>query len=147
MKCQRQTVNTAFNKRVEEQLETKQSLENHLSKVVAEISEMESSIVALEEAITAKTPPMKVAQTRLHVRGQRPNVELVRDPVQYRLIDEVEEITDTLQQLQARLAESHSSLKGLNRCQLSLEEDIQVKSNSLDIDQNKCMELRQQLPE
>jgi tektin-1 len=147
MKRQRQAVNTAFDKRVKEQLEAKQSLKNHLSKVVAEINEMESNIAALEEAIAAKTPPMKVAQTRLHVRGERPNVELVRDPVQYRLIEEVAEITDTLQQLQVQLAESHSSLKGLNRRQLSLEEDIQVKSNSLDIDQNKCMKLRQQLPE
>ena len=29
---------------------------------------------------------MKVAQTRLHLREDRPNVELCRDPVQYRSV-------------------------------------------------------------
>lgn len=147
MKRQCQVVNAAFNKRIQEQTEAKETLEDHLSRVFAEIREMESNIAALEEAIAAKAPPMKVAQTRLETRAQRPNVELVRDPVQYRLINEVAEITLTVQQLQTRLADSHSSLKGLNRRQLSLEEDIQVKSNSLNIDQNQCMELRQQLSE
>ena len=147
MKRQRQVVNAAFDKRIQEQVEAKETLVDHLAKVNNEIKEMESSIAAVEDAIASKAPPMKVAQTRLETRSQRPNVELVRDPVQFRLIDEVAEITGTLHQLQVQLAQLQSSLKGLNRRQLSLEEDIQIKSNSINIDENQCKNLRQQLPE
>ena len=40
----------------------------------------------LKQAIRDKEPPMQVAQTRLDHRTYRPNVELCRDPVQYRLV-------------------------------------------------------------
>ena len=78
---------------------------------------------------------MKVAQSRLETRQHRPNVELCRDAVQYRLIEEVNEISDSVAQLQARLRDSNSSLKGLVRNQLELEEDIAVKANTLFIDE------------
>ena len=55
---------------------------------------------------------MKLAQTRLDSRAQRPNVELTRDAVQFRLLKEVDELDDQLQRLRRRLAESESSLKG-----------------------------------
>ena len=50
---------------------------------------MESNIAMLQEAIDGKLAPMQVAQTRLDTRTHRPNVELCRDRVQYKLIDEV----------------------------------------------------------
>lgn len=86
-----------------------------------------------------------LAQTRLDIRSQRPNKELVRDPIQYGLIGEVGEISMSVEQLHQRLADSESALKALIRSQLSLEEDIQVKTNSLTIDQDQCMALRRQL--
>lgn len=60
--------------------------------VNADISSMEANISALEKAIAAKQGPYMLAQTRLNTRGQRPNVELVHDPPQQRLIREVGEI-------------------------------------------------------
>lgn len=55
-------------------------------KVVEEISRQEGNIKDLKQAIKDKENPMKVAQTRLHLRESRPNVELTRDPVQYKLV-------------------------------------------------------------
>lgn len=43
----------------------------------------------MEKAINDKEPNMRVAHTRLDTRKDRPNVELCRDPAQYRLISEV----------------------------------------------------------
>ena len=52
--------------------------------VVDEIKQTENNIADLKKAIKDKENPMKVAQTRLHHREARPNVELCRDPVQYK---------------------------------------------------------------
>lgn len=54
-----------------------------------EIVEMETNIDMLQQAIDEKLPPMQVSQTRLDTRTHRPNVELCRDRVQYKLIEEV----------------------------------------------------------
>ena len=79
---------------------------------------------------------MKLAQTRLDTHTNRPNVELCRDPVQYRLIQEVHEIENSVGNLQARHSNAESSIKGLLRNQLDLsEEDIGVKANTLFIDE------------
>ena len=51
--------------------------------VVDEIGQTERNIADLKKAIKDKEDPMKVAQTRLHHREARPNVELCRDPAQY----------------------------------------------------------------
>ncbi len=106
---------------------------------------MERNIAEQREAVGAKEAPMMLAQTRLGYRAQRPNVELVRDPVQYGLVEEVGQIQDSVQELLARLANSESALKGLIRNQLTLEEDIEIKSTSLHIDREQCMALRKQL--
>lgn len=47
---------------------------------------------------------LQVAQTRLENRTHRQNVELCRDPPQYRLVDEVAEIGQTQQELVEKLA-------------------------------------------
>ena len=46
----------------------------------------------MERAIREKDPSMKLAHTRLENRTTRPGVELVRDEVQYGLVDEVKQI-------------------------------------------------------
>jgi len=48
-------------------------------------------------------PPMMVAQTRLENRTYRPNVELCRDKPQYGLVEEVGQITETIQTLNEKL--------------------------------------------
>ena len=110
-----------------------------------EVDAMEENIALLKRAIADKEAPMKVTQTRLENRTFRPNVELCRDRVQYRLIEEVFEISTNIERLQGKLADAEASLKGLIRKQLSLEEDIDVKANSLFIDRDQCMVCLSQL--
>ncbi|KAK2574445.1 Tektin-1 [Acropora cervicornis] len=145
LQAQCEAVNLAFQKRIEETVEAKTKLEEHLAKVMDEIAAMEQNIAMLKKAIADKEAPMKVSQTRLENRTFRPNVELCRDRVQYRLLEEVFEISTNIERLHEKLADAEASLKGLIRKQLSLEEDIEVKANSLFIDRDQCMELRKQI--
>lgn len=54
--------------------------------VAGQIGKTEKDIAELKTAIRNKEDPMKVAQTRLHLRESRPNVELCRDPAQYQSV-------------------------------------------------------------
>ena len=114
------------------------------TQIIHEINAMEANIAELHGAIEAKQGPMMLAQTRLEFRSKRPNKELVRDSVQYRLVEEVGEISGSVEQLRTHLAESENALKALIRSQLSLEEDIGVKTNTLHIE-DQCMALRKQI--
>lgn len=114
-------------------------------KVMDELSSMENNIRDLRLAISEKEAPLKVAHTRLDKRSIRPNVELCRDPVQYRLVGEVGEINTSIDRLRMRLAEAEASMQALVRNKENLEDDIDVKTNSLFIDRDQCMSIRQQV--
>ncbi|XP_075421905.1 tektin-4 [Ascaphus truei] len=140
------TVDSAFAKRCEEVEDAKQKLENHLTKTLEEIGGQENNIAALKQAIKDKETPMKVAQTRLYQRSYRPNVELCRDPVQFRLISEVGELTESIEFLKRKLEDSEQSLRNLEDTRMSLEKEITNKANSLFIDREKCMTHRTRYP-
>lgn len=106
---------------------------------------MDDNIAQLQTCIEDKTRPMMLAQTRLEIRSHRPSKELVRDPVQYGLMGEVEEINNSVQNLETKVSGSQAALKGLLQNQVTLEEDIAVKTKSLFIEQDQCMALRNQL--
>ncbi|XP_076210901.1 tektin-1 isoform X3 [Aptenodytes patagonicus] len=143
MRKQCEMVNVAFRNKVKEVKDAKHKLETLLAMVMDETASQEKNIAALKKAIADKEGPVKVAQTRLEARNHRPNVELCYDTVQYRLISEVQEITKNMQRLKSTLAQAETVLKGLSRRQLSLEEEIQVKENTLYIDEVLCMQMRE----
>ncbi|NXI48539.1 TEKT1 protein, partial [Galbula dea] len=146
MRKQCETVNVMFRNRVKEVKDAKHKLETLLAMVLDETASQEKNIAALKKAIADKEGPVKVAQARLEARKHRPNVELCYDTVQYRLISEVQEITKNIQrQLKDTLAQAEAALKGLSRRQLSLEEEIQVKENTLYIDEVLCMQMRESI--
>ncbi|KAK3741097.1 hypothetical protein QZH41_013933, partial [Actinostola sp. cb2023] len=140
-----ETVNNEFSQRIQDGDTAKKSLEKELARVMDELSSMENNIRDLRMAIVDKEAPLKVAHTRLDKRSIRPNVELCRDPVQYRLVGEVGEISTSIDRLRMRLAEAESSMQALVRNKENLEDDIEVKTNSLFIDRDQCMVVRQQV--
>lgn len=146
LRSQCDTVNSAFANRCEEVEDVKRKLEDHLKKTLKEIGDQENNIASLKEAIKDKEAPMKVAQTRLYQRSYRPNVELCRDPVQFRLVSEVGELTESVEFLQQKLEEAEQSLRNLEDTRMSLEKDIANKANTLFIDREKCMTHRTRYP-
>ncbi|KAM9597331.1 tektin-1 [Trichechus inunguis] len=140
-------VDTAFKNGLKETKDAKDKLAVHLAKVMEEIASQEKNITALEKAILDQEGPAKVAHTRLETRTHRPNVELCRDTAQYRLIKEVQEISHNVVRLKETLAQAQVVLKGLNRRQLALQEEIQVKENTIYIDEVLCMQMRKSIPQ
>lgn len=47
--------------------------------IITDIAEAEKTIVFLNKQILEKEAPLKKVQTRLHLRNERPNVELCDD--------------------------------------------------------------------
>ncbi|KAL2096098.1 hypothetical protein ACEWY4_008246 [Coilia grayii] len=121
----------------------KATLEDHLSKVLAELASQERNVEALRVAIADKEGPLRVAQTRLSARSLRPNVELCHDSAQSQLLREVQELTHQISSLREALGEAEIELRALARRQLALEEEIQSKGHALYIDEVICIQLRQ----
>ncbi|NWR50078.1 TEKT1 protein, partial [Regulus satrapa] len=142
MRKQCEMVNAAFRNRVKEVKDAKHKLETLLAMVMDETASQEKNIAALKKAIADKEGPVKVAQTRLEARNHRPNLELCYDTVHSSLMSEVQEINKNIQRQDA-LAQAQEELKALSRRQLSLEEEIKVKENSLYIDEVLCMQMRE----
>lgn len=63
-----------------------------LQKLLEETASQEKNLEDLRVAVAEKEAPMRVAQTQLSTRSQRPNVELCHDPAQTRLLTEVKEL-------------------------------------------------------
>ncbi|XP_062815310.1 tektin-1 [Anolis carolinensis] len=142
---QKAAADNALRDRVRETKEAKRALEEHLDKVMEQIGSQEKNIAGLRKAIADQEAPAKVAQTRLEARTHRPNVELCRDTAHLRLMREVNEIARNVCRLQEALAQAEQELKGLLRRQLSLEEEIQVKANSIYIDEVLCLQMRESI--
>ncbi|XP_007188468.2 tektin-5 [Balaenoptera acutorostrata] len=138
--------NMAFNARIAEVTDVKNKLQTQLAKTLQEIFQTENTIMLLERSIMAKECPLKVAQTRLECRTRRPSVELCRDMPQFKLVNEVVTIDDTLQTLKLRLRETQDTLQLLVMTKCRLEHELAVKANTLCIDKEKCMGMRKTFP-
>jgi DNA repair ATPase RecN len=130
-----ENTNRAFQRRIWEEVDAKTKLEDQVKDVTKLIDNMEENIKNVEKAILDKENYLKLTHTRLDVRTNRPHIELVRDPAQYKLVKEVQEIEDSIRRLQERLNESHKKLKDLDRDKLVLMKDIEVKANTIRLDE------------
>nr|XP_024409138.3 tektin-4 [Desmodus rotundus] len=146
LRLQCDAVNLAFGRRLEELEDARHKLEHHLHKTLREITDQEHNVAELKQAIKDKEAPLKVAETRLYQRSHRPNVELCRDTAQLRLVSEVEELNMSLSALREKLLEAEQSLRNLEDTRMSLEKDIAVKTNSIFIDRQKCLNHRAHYP-
>jgi len=116
----------------------------------------------LHASIRAKEAPLKVAQTRLNDRRARPGIESCHDPAQdqyvefedyfalnvfiFSLIGEVYQLSQSVDRLTSELNEAESNLKKLRDDHQVLVKEIEMKKNSLYIDQQKCMPVRNRYP-
>lgn len=89
---------------------------------------------------------LQVSQTRLEARSHRPDVELCRDPVHHRLVDEVGQIQESVDLLNRKLNDAESAHQDLLVNKARLEHDLKIKSNSLFIDREKCLSTRKSFP-
>ncbi|XP_064179470.1 tektin-4 [Anguilla rostrata] len=113
LRAQCAAVDNAFARRCQELNEAKALLELQLAQILEETGAQERNVRALRQALHDKEAPMRVAESRLYSRAQRPNVELCRDGPHLRLVSEVGEISYTMEALQEKLSEARRSLEDL----------------------------------
>lgn len=107
-----------------------------------EIKDQNTYIDKVKAAIRAKGPPLKVSQSRLEKRTHRPEIENCNDSAHIKMVEEVGTINNTIEQLNAKLAEAQEAKADLLSIEKNLLNDIGVKSNSLRIDRHKCLGIR-----
>ncbi|KAM4628385.1 tektin-1 [Polymixia lowei] len=143
MQKQIQATAFAFQRKVLETKTAKGQMENQLAKILSEFASQERNMEALRLAIDKKRIPLSVAQARLSARSQRPTAEQCHDPAQAGLLSEVQELTVHINKMCEAAAQSEMEQRNLIRCQLDLQENIEIKANSLYIDEVICTQLRE----
>ncbi|XP_026490385.1 tektin-1 [Vanessa tameamea] len=134
--------NHEFKERIEDTKRAKAKLEDMHRETTEKIADMQNNILELQKALSAKEGNVGLAHTRLGRRAQRIGAELVKDPPGQALYYECEMLRHSTEQLQQMLHEANAALRFLLQTQIQLEEDINVKMNTLKIDEVDCMTLR-----
>ncbi|XP_076233369.1 tektin C [Calliopsis andreniformis] len=145
LRDQKNATDEAFRQRIEETKEAKMKLELQHSEVMRQAAEMTKNITEIEKSIAEKERYLALAHTRLGNRCQRPGLELTRDLVEIQLVKEVYDLREVVTTLQDTMFEAQASLRYLLKTQIQIEEDINVKTNTLKIDEVDCMTLRQSM--
>ncbi|KAM7536149.1 hypothetical protein Aperf_G00000097593 [Anoplocephala perfoliata] len=137
-----EATNQAISKRVDEIRDVKRKMEDNLALVLKEISKLEDSIQDIKKAICSTLKIIQITETKKNIRDCRPVNELCRDAPYHRILKQKDELQTDLSTLQCKLHDAEEELKSLRRRQLDLEEEIQLKSNSLHIEEVQIWPLR-----
>lgn len=143
LKSQKDLTDRSFDRRIDEVKKAKLLLEKQLSETIVKINEMDESIQTLERAIAAKQGPLATCQKKIQQRKQRPHIEHVVDDVDAQLHTEAANLVETINRLEHCLVQNKTCYASLVKTRLELESQIDVKANSLFIDEVKCMSIRQ----
>ncbi|VUZ43831.1 unnamed protein product [Hymenolepis diminuta] len=143
---QKDRVNAALLKRLEEYEFEKQELIGKLRKVCKEITKLERSIEELKSSKAEKEPYVKIVQTRLHLHNQRKGVENCRDQPQQLMLNELHDLEEMIDQLENQIQASIEKLKHLQDEQLVLERQIHMKNASIQVDREHCVRHRERYP-
>ncbi|XP_042908369.1 tektin-4 [Parasteatoda tepidariorum] len=146
LRHQADMVESALARRVNETADSLYRLKKHLEMIMGDIAEAEKLITFLKKQILEKEAPLKKVQTRLHLRNERPNVELCEDKAHLGLITESRELAATIQSLQEQLARAEASLSNLQETRRDLEREIAIKENSMTVDKGRVQGVRKKFP-
>ncbi|CAF1135757.1 unnamed protein product [Didymodactylos carnosus] len=146
MREQADVVETEFARRIAEMSDAMQKMTYNMRETLKAIAQVEKKIDELSASIRSKEAPLKVAQTRLNDRRARPGIESCHDPAQDHLVGEVLQMSQSVESLTGQLREAESNLKKLRDDHQMLVKEIEMKKNSLYIDQQKSMSIRMRYP-
>ncbi|XP_068566662.1 tektin-1 [Cebidichthys violaceus] len=129
-------------------LETKSAksqMEDQLAKILSEFDSQQRIGEDLRVAIAESERGLSLVQARLALRRQRPGKEQCHDAAQSHLLAEVQQLTAHINTLHEAAAQSDEEQRALVRCQLELQESIEMKANSLYIDEVVCPQHRESI--
>ncbi|CAG9759484.1 unnamed protein product [Ceutorhynchus assimilis] len=138
-------VNNAFKLRIQEVRDVKSEIEIQHGQIVRQANELIRTIADLDKTLAEKQSFLTLSHNRLDNRSRRPGMELCKDLVEAVLVHEETDLKRNFATMRAVLAEAHSSLRYLMKIKIQLEQDMNVKTNSLKIDEVDCMAVRQSM--
>lgn len=145
IRAQVERTNAAFCKRISEMRYTKTKLENVHKETVHQVNELTRNVTNLEKEIAEKEGYVALAQMRMANRAHRPGIELCKDNVYNSLKKELGALRETVAKLDKMLVQSRATLRYLLNTQVMQEDEINLKTSSLKIDEVDCMTLRESL--
>ncbi|TMS07609.1 Inositol polyphosphate 5-phosphatase K [Larimichthys crocea] len=143
MKKQVQATTSAFQLNIQEIKSAKSQMEDQLAKILLEFASQQRIKQDLQVAITENEHALSLAQARLVLRRKRPTKEQCHDSAHFQLFAEVQQITAHISKLQGAVVQSDEQHRALVRCQLELQENIEIKASSLYIDEVICAQHRE----
>nr|VZI48873.1 unnamed protein product [Spirometra erinaceieuropaei] len=117
-------------------------LKSKYNEVLTEIKQQQENIDKLHIAIRAKDDPVKVVQTRLHLRRQRCGMDCCEDIPHTKLVSEIRGLADTMDGLLQNLQEAEERMAKLEKCQMELEQEICLKRDSIRVDKIQVLPKR-----
>ncbi|BHF69065.1 Tekt4p [Sparganum proliferum] len=121
-------------------------LKSKLNEVLTEMKQQQENIDKLHIAIRAKDDPVKVVQTRLHLRRQRCGMDCCEDIPHTKLVSEIKGLADTMDGLLQNLQEAEERMAKLEKCQMKLEQEICLKQDSIRVDKIQVLPKRSGQP-
>ncbi|XP_059620318.1 tektin-1 [Phlebotomus argentipes] len=140
-----EATNVAFKKRIAEVRATKDRLEDIHRETSRQVNEIERNLGKLEHELATKEGFLAACTTRLSERARRPASELCLDIPQETLLRELANLTLSCKQLTQMIADTKTTQRYLLNTQMQQEQEINVKMNSLKVDEVDCMSIRQGL--
>lgn len=110
------------------------------------MAETETLIDRLTRGMQNLDNCMKVAQTRLDYRNQKPRVENCRDTAQLGLFDEVGTIQNGVTGMLGQIRQAEDNKIRLMSTRAELEREIMLKRRSIMLDRDRCILLRSHFP-
>ncbi|KAM6903692.1 tektin-1 [Lycodopsis pacificus] len=123
----------------------KSQMEDQLAKILSEFDSQQRIGENLRVAIAESEQGLSLVQARLALRSQRPGKERCHDAAQSHLLAEVQQLTAHIITLHEAAAQSDEEQRALVRCQLELQESIDMKANCLYIDEVVCPQHRESI--
>uniref|UniRef100_T1JC09 FCP1 homology domain-containing protein n=1 Tax=Strigamia maritima TaxID=126957 RepID=T1JC09_STRMM len=142
---QKETTEFEFRKRMQQM---RQAIDDHQwqkRNMEDEASNLERTILNLEDSYREKCNNMQLLETRLENRSYRPGMELCLDGAHKQLLGEWNRLKATMESLQKNISQTRTRLFELNETHRFTTDSLRDKLKALELDQ-RCMEERQKLP-
>ncbi|GAB0100179.1 Tektin [Sergentomyia squamirostris] len=140
-----EATNVVFAERIVEVKATKERLEVVHRETSRQVNEMERTLGSLEHELAAKEGFLAACTTRLHERSRRPATEHCLDVSQETLLRELANLNLSCKQLNQMITDTKTTLRYLLNTQMQQQMEINVKMNSIKVDEVDCMSVRQGL--
>jgi len=132
------TLHAKFNEKTNATRNLCDGLHMRIKSVMMSIKKNEQSLAALEQAYRAKEAPLALCNYRLDQRHKRPQREHIRDDFELALEEEQSTLHSAQADLKVQMERTQRCIQELNDNLKELQHDFNVKSHSLQIDE-QCM--------